>query len=216
MIIFVIFWIIIIVCMRKSVKISKDGTNSGNYGNISMRISKYDTIIERDRYSSVDKIAAELKIPGPVVINELKKLISTGRYKGVEIDETNGIIRYSSNTIHNHAYKHKVEPIDKATVVKNRENTDKTEDNKDSSMNLWDESIDNSLNSKLSQYRMENKTKDDMKKNNRLAGKNGDNGYMPQANEEQIKCDYCGALNILPAYRNGEYTCYFCREIISK
>lgn len=30
-----------------------------------------------------------------------------------------------------------------------------------------------------------------------------------------VKCDYCGAENLVPAYADTkEYTCYFCREIL--
>jgi len=159
------------------------------------------------------------------VIADLKNAIASGRYRNIRIDEVNGIIHYSNSVSHTHAYEHKVEPIRQATVVREQREAVRAslrgEGNEsggtaqgETSSTGWEKSISDTLNDRLAEYRVEN-IKQKRKKQAevvRNAGRNGDNGYIPQNDEQAVKCGYCGANNILPRYRNKVYTCYFCRE----
>ncbi len=121
----------------------------------------------------------------------------------------NGTFRtdYTAND-HNHAYEHKVEPIEEASVhslVQERKQ-DYIERKAERKADL----------PKTSYSKVEEK----LKKNNSskyrdvqgVFAKNGDNDAMVAGNETVMTCEYCGAKNILPRSRSVAYKCYFCRQ----
>lgn len=112
-------------------------------------------------------------------------------------------------TDHNHAYEHKVEPIKEATVINTFEDRKEAyrERKKEIKADLHKTSYSKAEESlKAKEYK---KTNTD---NLLDYGKNGDNSSPIGAYEERIKCNYCGAINIVPRSRSKALKCYFCRQ----
>lgn len=111
---------------------------------------------------------------------------------------------------HNHAYEHKVEPIEEATVM------DMFDDRKEAYREKKKQMKANLHKSSYSETQNQIKQSAGTKYRNihRPYGKNGDNGERPAAGEIAHKCQYCGAVNIIPASGNQRYSCYFCRQEI--
>ncbi|MBQ9699079.1 MAG: hypothetical protein IJV71_00465 [Lachnospiraceae bacterium] len=121
----------------------------------------------------------------------------------------NGTFRtdYAVNEDHNHAYEHKVEPIEEATVHELFEERKQAYRERKAEMKA-------DL-PKTSYSEVEAKVKKSSSKYRDVQGvfaKNGDNGAMVAGNEMLISCDYCGAKNIVPRSRSTAYKCYFCRQ----
>lgn len=239
----IIFYFGIGALLRKGEKANASkppvgGASAQSY-NAMPKLERYKLMIDRDRYQSIDKMARELGTSRAVVINDIKQLMKQGMFQQImTIDEVNGKLIYGSNTSqmkahlsenkkeHDHAYVHKVQPVDEATVVKERREAEKQsggsvgsvqmtldleEDNSLDTSSSWDDSIDKTL----AKYRRENESKkrnDAYRPERRLVGRNGDYGATPNNNEMMVKCGYCGAINILPRHRQPGYSCYFCRE----
>lgn len=109
---------------------------------------------------------------------------------------------------HNHAYEHKVEPIDEVSVH------EKFEDRKEAYRERKAQMKADLPKTSYSQAEQANKSSNarPYQSIHRNAAKNGDNGYFPNRSEKAIKCGYCGATNIIPWNANVKYNCYFCRE----
>lgn len=121
----------------------------------------------------------------------------------------NGTFRtdYAANDDHNHAYEHKVEPIEEASVHelfeerKQAYRERKAEMKADLPKTSYSQ-VEAKLNKNASKYR----------EVQGVFAKNGDNGAIAGRNEELIACTYCGAKNIRPRSRSVAYKCYFCRQ----
>ncbi len=111
---------------------------------------------------------------------------------------------------HNHAYEHKVEPIEEASVH------DLFEDRKEAYRERKAQMKADLPKTSYSEVekRIKSSNGGKYKKVQRNSARNGDNGYAPTRSESAIKCKYCGAINIVPCKRNITYSCYFCREEI--
>lgn len=114
----------------------------------------------------------------------------------------------STTDEHNHAYEHKVEPIEEATVH------EKFEDRKEAYRERKAQMKADLPKTSYSQVEQKIKSSNGGKYRNiqRNAARNGDNGDMPNRSEKAVKCSYCGANNIIPWKANVKYSCYFCRE----
>ena len=115
-----------------------------------------------------------------------------------------------NNNSHNHAYQHKVQPMEQATVHEVRsqriqEYMEKQEAQEERRQERAKEvnssSVDGKVNNGYSRGRYP-------------SAKNGDNGTVPNRSEKCIVCGYCGAKNIVPWSGSKKYSCYFCREDI--
>lgn len=121
-----------------------------------------------------------------------------------------GHVRNGGNANHQHAYEHKVEPVDEASVIDMHEERKeaylekKRQMKEDLPKSSYSETQNRVLNTNGGAYR-------DV---NREYGRNGDNGTMPSPYETAVKCPYCNAVNIVPSSRNKKYSCYFCRQEI--
>lgn len=109
---------------------------------------------------------------------------------------------------HNHAYEHKVEPIEEASVIEQfeerkeayRERKQEMKENlHKSSYSKIEESIASSNGGRYKDMHMP-------------YGRNGENGALVGDNEVSIACAYCGAVNIVPASRRTAFACHFCRQ----
>lgn len=99
--------------------------------------------------------------------------------------------------VHNHAYQHKVEPIDSIDVSEDEDSTIAQLMEKREEKNERQERED-----RMHDYK------------DRHAAKNGDREDNVSGNERVIVCSYCGARNIISRSSRQRYTCYFCREEI--
>lgn len=135
----------------------------------------------------------------------------TGRpnkYKTINSHYSQATLQGKTNDDHNHAYEHKVEPIEEATVHELFE--DRKEAYRERKAQMKAELPKTSYSEDASNNKIlksENYT--GMSRN---TAKNGDNGYMPNRSEKAIKCSYCSAMNIVPWNAKEKYSCYFCRE----
>lgn len=96
---------------------------------------------------------------------------------------------------HNHAYVHKVEPIDEISVMNNENSTIAM------------------LNEKREEQARENRA-DERRSDylDRNAAKNADLHSDMSYGERKVICRYCGAENVVA--RGEKKTCYFCREAL--
>ncbi len=110
---------------------------------------------------------------------------------------------------HNHAYEHKVEPIEEASVhslVQERKQ-DYIERKAERKADLPKTSY-----SKVEEKLNKNSSSSKYRDVQGVFAKNGDNGAIVAGNETVMTCEYCGAKNILPRSRSVAYKCYFCRQ----
>lgn len=121
-----------------------------------------------------------------------------------------GQVKNGGNVNHQHAYEHKVEPVDEASVMDMHEERKeaylekKRQMKEDLPKSSYSEAQNRVLNTNGGAYR-------DV---NREYGRNGDNGTVPSPYETAVKCPYCSAVNLVPSSRNKKYSCYFCRQEI--
>ena len=122
---------------------------------------------------------------------------------------------YSQQTLngsdHNHAYEHKVQPIEEASVHERFEDRKEAYIERKQQMKA---DLPKTSYSKMEEmnkgYVMNNSSQNSY--NN--YGQNGDVASAGSSYEENITCKYCGAQNIVPKSRTKAYNCYFCREVI--
>ena len=96
---------------------------------------------------------------------------------------------------HDHAYVHKVEPIDTVSVVDSEDTT---------IAQLRSKRAESDRRQEIDKYKT--------RYADRNAAKNGDRIEQLSSNETFKICSYCGAKNIVPRHISSTYTCYFCRE----
>ena len=132
------------------------------------------------------------------------------KYSTINSHYSQATLQGKTNTAndHNHAYEHKVAPIDEATVH------EKFEDRKEAYRERKAQMKADLPKTSYSQVEQKIKSSNSGQYRNvhRNSAKNGDNGYMPTRSEKAVKCSYCGANNIVPWNANVKYSCYFCRE----
>lgn len=125
-------------------------------------------------------------------------------------NRASGHVRNGGNVNHQHAYEHKVAPVDEASVMDMHEERKeaylekKRQMKEDLPKSSYSETQNRVLSTNEGAYR-------DV---NREYGRSGDNGTMPSPYETAVKCPYCSAVNIVPSSRNKKYSCYFCRQEI--
>ncbi|MBQ4069596.1 MAG: hypothetical protein IJC76_10140 [Lachnospiraceae bacterium] len=112
----------------------------------------------------------------------------SGLYNGEKLNSS-----ISKPEEHNHAYVHKVEPIDEITIMNDENSTIAM------------------LNEKREEQAKENR-EDDRRSDylDRNAAKNADLHSNMSYGERKVICSYCGAENVVA--RGEQKTCYFCRE----
>ena len=143
-----------------------------------------------DRYSTINSHYSNATLSGSIGNINIKKTSNNG------------------DPNHQHAYEHKVTPVDEASVINMHEERKeaymekKRQRKEELPKSSYSETQNVVLASNGGAYR-------DV---NREYGKNGDNGTMPMRNEEAVRCPYCNAVNIVPASRRKTYSCYFCRQ----
>ena len=186
----VAFFVFIIVFIKK---VSR-GIKNGNQ-NQRRRTNRY-TVTSGDMSANPDKYKTINSHYSPQTLN------------GVNGNAGNTVNQ--PNNDHQHAYEHKVEPIEEATVI------DMFEDRKEAYIEKKKQMKADLPKSSYSE------TQDKIKQSNsgmyrEVQGEYGRNGDMSVATspyEVSVNCKYCGAVNIVPASRNKAYKCYFCRQEI--
>lgn len=117
---------------------------------------------------------------------------------------------------HNHAYKHKVEPVKTATVVKEHQIRKQQQEQKRRTLDAmykegttgYKSDVTNGGVSENQSVSRGYERRDDL-----IQGKNGDYGTDISTGEQSVVCGYCGANNILPrGVVIKKYSCYFCRQ----
>lgn len=139
---------------------------------------------------------------------------SSAKY-GQHVNDVKNMSNDHNNEInqdHNHAYEHKVEPIEEASVHDLFEERKEAYRERKAQMkaDLHKSSYSEAEEKEQAQCKSENNGII------RKAAKCGDNGYMPNRSEEKKNCPYCGAINIVPwewrPDKKEVYSCYFCRQ----
>lgn len=111
---------------------------------------------------------------------------------------------------HEHAYEHKVQPIEEASVHEMFEDRKEAYIERKQQMKADLPKTSYSKMEEINQgYVMSN-----MQNSYNNYGQNGDMASASNRSEENVTCKYCGAQNIVPRSRDKEYKCYFCREVI--
>lgn len=201
----IFFWAIFIYVIVVAVKNATKRTIDNNYNNGRKNTSYQTSMFQRqpDKYKTINSHYSQATLQGTVN--------SKGNVQSSQIQKSPLAGQFvASNAVneHNHAYEHKVEPIDEATVH------DMFEDRKEAYRERKAQMKADLPKTSYSQVEQKIKSSNDGKYRNiqRNSALNGDNGYIPNRSEKTIKCSYCGANNIIPWNANVKYSCYFCRE----
>lgn len=144
-----------------------------------------------------------------IVQNSQQKPVTQSPLAGQFVSKNTAVnVRDDMTNDHNHAYEHKVEPINEASVH------EKFEDRKEAYRERKAQMKADLPKTSYSEVEAKLKESNGGKYRNvrRNTAKNGDNGYVPNRSEQAVKCSNCGAVNIVPWDRNIKYSCYFCRE----
>ena len=183
-------WIIVIVMIVKKAKATKNTNDNGSYGN-----QQYPTNgnngqgnVNPNRYSTINSHYSQQTL--------------NGNASGIFVSNNGG---------HTHAYEHKVQPIEEASVIERFEDRKEAYIERKQQMKA---DLPKTSYSKMEEINngYGNNVYNTNSYNN--YGQNGDMASVSNRNEENIICKYCGANNIVPVSRTKAYNCYFCREII--
>ena len=112
---------------------------------------------------------------------------------------------------HTHAYEHKVQPIEEASVYERFEERKEAYIERKQQMKA---DLPKTSYSKMEEANKSYNTNSYSNNGYNTYGANGDNATVTTAYDEKITCKYCGAENIVPRSRSKKYNCYFCREEI--
>ena len=192
--------------------ISEPQAQSGKYRPITSHYSK-ETLkgvdINNNNIGSKQKKATPSALAGQFVPNG--QLAINNANTNINMNQ-NSVKNSAQNQeqAHNHAYEHKVEPIDEASVHDLFE--DRKEAYRERKAQMKADLPKTSYSEVKEKIKASNSGK--YREIQRNSAKNGDNGCVPGSGETSIKCEYCGANNIVPHSRNIKYNCYFCREEI--
>ena len=185
---------------------SETQVQSGKYRPITSRYSK-ETLkgvdINNNNIGSKQKKATQSALAGQFVPNG--QLANNNANTNININQNS-----VQNQEHNHAYEHKVEPIEEASVHDLFE--DRREAYRERKAQIKADLPKTSYSEAEEKIKAANGGK--YREIQRNSAKNGDNGCITARGETAIKCEYCGANNIVPYSRNIKYSCYFCREEI--
>lgn len=108
---------------------------------------------------------------------------------------------------HDHAYVHKVKPLDTATVVEARESGVESQS---TIARLQSKREENDRKQQIEEEREIREKRSEYASRN--SGRNGDRNPEIRPGEKIVVCSYCGAKNIVLQRSAQKYTCYFCRE----
>ena len=181
----VVFWTFFIMSIVKAVKKSKgSNVNTAQYQNMNRPNGNG----APNRYSTINSHYSQQTMNGN----------GTGTFIPI-------------NSGHTHAYEHKVQPIVEATVH------ERFEDRKEAYIERKQQMKADLPKTSYSKMEAANTTHTSNSYTQSQYHNYGTNADMVSGagrNEENIKCKYCGAENIVPRSRTKAYNCYFCREII--
>lgn len=186
-------WFFVIVIIIKKAKGANNADDNGSYGNQQYPTNGYNGQgnmgnMNPNRYSTINSHYSQQTL--------------NGNGSGTFIPNNGG---------HTHAYEHKVQPIEEASVI------ERFEDRKEAYIERKQQMKADLP--KTSYSKMEEMNNGYVNNGYNLNdydnyGQNGDMTSVGNSHEETIICKYCGANNIVPISRTKAYNCYFCREII--
>ena len=191
-------WFFVIVIIIKKTKGANKADDNGSYGNQQYPMNSYNGQsnmgnINSNRYSTINSHYSQQTL--------------NGNGAGTFIPNNGG---------HTHAYEHKVQPIEEASVIERFEDRKEAYIERKQQMKAdlpkTSYSKREEINNGYGNNGYVNNSYNTNGYNN--YGQNGDMASVSNRNEELVTCKYCGANNIVPVSRTKAYNCYFCREII--
>ena len=117
----------------------------------------------------------------------------------------------NANAGHNHAYEHKVTPIQEASVI------EKSEDRKEAYLDRKQQMKADLPKTSYSRMEAMDQTQSSASYTSSAGGHFGyssDSMMQVSPSQERVICKNCGAENIVPASRSTAYSCYFCKETL--
>ena len=183
----VFIWGFIIFVIVKAVK------SSNNIG------GKMNNMVQRQRMNQT----------GPASAPPSKYQTINSHYSQQTLNGTANNMNYNGG--HTHAYEHKVQPIEEASVHERFEDRKEAYIERKQQMKA---DLPKTSYSKMEEANKNYNTNSYSNNGYNTYGANGDNATVTTAYDEKITCRYCGAENIVPRSRSKKYNCYFCREEI--
>ena len=183
----VFIWGFIIFVIVKAVK------SSNNIG------GKMNNMVQRQRMNQT----------GPASAPPSKYQTINSHYSQQTLNGTANNMNYNGG--HTHAYEHKVQPIEEASVHERFEERKEAYIERKQQMKA---DLPKTSYSKMEEANKNYNTNSYSNNGYNTYGANGDNATVTTAYDEKITCKYCGAENIVPRSRSKKYNCYFCREEI--
>ena len=183
----VFIWGFIIFVIVKAVK------SSNNIG------GKMNNMVQRQRMNQT----------GPASVPPSKYQTINSHYSQQTLNGTANNMNYNGG--HTHAYEHKVQPIEEASVHERFEDRKEAYIERKQQMKA---DLPKTSYSKMEEANKNYNTNSYSNNGYNTYGANGDNATVTTAYDEKITCKYCGAENIVPRSRSKKYNCYFCREEI--
>lgn len=208
-----VFFGVFIYVIVRAVKNATNKMNNGNWQNTppyqnNVPNQNYKPQGQPDRYSTINSHYSQATLKGNSNYSNSNQKNGRTVTKPKQSPLAGQFVADNAANSHNHAYEHKVEPIDEASVH------ELSEDRKEAYRERKAQMKADLPKTSYSQTEQKIKSSNGGQYRNvhRNSAKNGDNGYMPNRSEKAVKCSYCGANNIIPWNANVKYSCYFCRE----
>ena len=188
-------WFFVILIIIKKAKGANNANDNGSYENQQYPMNGYNGQgnMNSNKYNTINSHYSQQTL--------------NGNGSGTFIPNNGG---------HTHAYEHKVQPIEEASVMERFEDRKEAYIERKQQMKADLPKTSYSKMEEINNGYVNNGYVNNGYNTNGYNnyGQNGDMASVSNRNEELVICKYCGANNIVPISRTKAYNCYFCRENI--